>query len=169
MTALRSGLVLALYPNMSGLCYAVFEGKLKIVDWGIKTARKAKGSALELHAQLLMEIFGPVSIILPTRRAVTRGSGRLQMVIANSEKSAKEYGISVYFYSRADIQEYFTRYGARSKDAIARVIVDLLPEFAQHLPPPRKAWMSEDYRMGLFDAVALAMVYFETDGLRGQR
>jgi len=59
------------------------------------------------------------------------------------------------------VQAHFLPCGAKSKDAIARVIVEQLPEFGQHLPPRRKKWMSEDYRMGLFDAVALAMIYFE--------
>ncbi len=45
----------------------------------------------------------------------------------------------------------------KSKDAIARTIAQLMPEFEQHLPPVRKIWMSEDYRMGIFDAVAIAM------------
>jgi hypothetical protein len=29
-------------------------------------------------------------------------------------------------------------------------------ELGHRLPPKRKPWMSEDYRMGIFDAVALA-------------
>ena len=36
--AVDGGPILAMYPNMSGLCYAVFEDKLRTIDWGIKTA-----------------------------------------------------------------------------------------------------------------------------------
>ena len=32
----------------------------------------------------------------------------------------------------------------------------------QCTPPPRKPWMSEDRRMGLFDAAALALVFFQS-------
>src|SRR5262249_39424985 len=95
-----------------------------------------------------------------------RGSGRIQRTASNIEVLAYECRASVRFYTRRDIQNYFIQHGAKSKDGIARVIVGLLPEFAQHLPPRRKLWMSEDYRMGLFDAVALAIVYFETAGLQ---
>jgi hypothetical protein len=30
------------------------------------------------------------------------------------------------------------------------------------LPPPRKLWKSEDARMGIFDAAALALTFFYT-------
>lgn len=56
--------------------------------------------------------------------------------------------------------ELFSQFGARSKDAIARSIVNVLPEFAQHVPPIQKIWISENYRMGIFDAVAFAMTYY---------
>jgi hypothetical protein len=162
---LQPELVLALYPNMKGLWYVVFEERLRTIDWGIKQVRKKKGADFERYAQWLMNVFSPARIVLPMRLAVTVESGRLQKVAANIEELATAYGISVHFYSRAEIQAHFMQYGTKSKDEIARVIVGVLPEFGQHLPPRRKKWMSEDYRMGLFDAVALAMVYFEC-GLR---
>ena len=34
------------------------------------------------------------------------------------------------------------------------------PELAPRLPRSRKPWMSEDYRMSIFDAVALALTFF---------
>jgi hypothetical protein len=166
MIALQPGLVLAMYPNMSGLCYAVFEGKSSAIDWGIKTAGKAKEKGLERHAQWLIKVFSPATIILPKRGAVAPRSDRLQLIVSNIEKLANECGIRVHSYTRSDIQQHFIRHKVKSKDGIARVIARLLPEFVQHLPPWRKKWMSEDYRMGLFDAAALAMVYFETH--RGQ-
>jgi hypothetical protein len=36
-----------------------------------------------------------------------------------------------------------------------------IPAFERHVPPPRKPWMSEDARMGLFDAAALALIFFQ--------
>jgi hypothetical protein len=43
------------------------------------------------------------------------------------------------------------------------VIAKHIP-FEQHVPPPRKPWKSEDARMGLFDAAALALVFFQKAG-----
>ena len=34
------------------------------------------------------------------------------------------------------------------------------PALASRLPPRRKCWQSEDYRMGIFDAAAVGVAYF---------
>src|SRR5215471_11173156 len=116
IAALEEGLVLSLYPNMSGLCYSVFEGKLRTVDWGIKTPRKGMEGSLERQARWLIEAFSPGTIILPARRAVLGGSGRIQKIVSSIEVLAHQCGASVCFYSRRDIQNYFIQHGAKSKD-----------------------------------------------------
>ena len=46
------------------------------------------------------------------------------------------------------------------KQEIAIAIAERFPELAPRLPRSRKPWMSEDYRMSIFDAVALALTFF---------
>jgi hypothetical protein len=42
---------------------------------------------------------------------------------------------------------------------LAEILATRFPEeLAPRLPPKRKPWISEDYRMDIFDAVALAIV-----------
>ena len=66
-------------------------------------------------------------------------------------------------YSRAQIRQFFSQTGAATKDDIAKTVAMWLPEFTPHLPPPRKVWESEDRRMTMFDAVALALTFFHFD------
>jgi Holliday junction resolvasome RuvABC endonuclease subunit len=166
---IHSALILAVYPNVNGLGYAVFEKHLRPVDWGMKTARKRKHVTMMRHATWLIHLFKPAMIILPVRSTVMAGSQRLQKIAAEIEKLATSCGMTVHWYSRSDIKAAFAQYGAESKDAIARAIARLLPEFEQHVPPVRKIWMSEDYRMGLFDAVALAMTFYQDAETNGER
>lgn len=166
---IHSALILAVYPNVNGLGYAVFEKPLGPVDWGMKTARKRKNVTMLRHAAWLMRLFSPAAMILPVRTNVMAGSRRLQKIAAEIEKLSTSCGTTVHWYSRSDIKAAFAQYGAELKDAIARAIAGLLPEFEQHVPPVRKIWMSEDYRMGLFDAVALAMTYYRDVGTHGER
>ena len=166
---IHGALILAVYPNVNGLGYAVFERHLGPVDWGMKTARKSKHATMLRHAAWLMRLFSPAAIILPVRTTVMAGSRRLQKIAVEIEKLATSCGTAVYWYSRTDIKAAFAQYGAESKDAIARAIAGLLPEFEQHVPPVRKIWMSEDYRMVLFDAVALAMTYYRDTGTYRER
>jgi hypothetical protein len=60
---------------------------------------------------------------------------------------------------------FFSPLGVRNKNEIARFIAARFPELARSLPPERKPWMSEDSRMAIFDAAALAFASF---GLAGR-
>jgi hypothetical protein len=151
--------LLALYPNVVGFGYAVFEGELRVVDWGIKTARKRKHETTVKNASELLRHFSPVHLILPARELAVQGSQRIQRISVEIARLANGLDIHVHWYTRADIKSCFARHGAESKDGIVSVIARMLPEFQQHVPPRRRIWMSEDYRMGLFDAVALAMTH----------
>jgi hypothetical protein len=66
----------------------------------------------------------------------------------------------VHAYSRHDIESAFAPYGVANKHQIAELIARNIPAFERYVPPPRKPWMSEDVRMGLFDAAALGLVFF---------
>ena len=49
---------------------------------------------------------------------------------------------------------------AVTKYEIATAISQSLPEFPPQLPPERKIWLPEDYRMSIFDAVSLIFTHF---------
>jgi hypothetical protein len=54
--------------------------------------------------------------------------------------------------------------GFTNKQMLASLIAKHIPAFERHVPPPRKPRMSEDARMGLFDAAALVLVFFQKAG-----
>jgi hypothetical protein len=53
----------------------------------------------------------------------------------------------------------FEQFGAKSKYEIANKIIAWFPQLASRAPKIRKAWMDEDYNMGIFDALALAITH----------
>jgi hypothetical protein len=75
--------------------------------------------------------------------------------------SARQHGVPVFKYSRADVYSTFASAGFSNKQTLAELIAKHIPAFEQHVPPPRKPWKSEDARMALFDAAALALVFFQ--------
>jgi hypothetical protein len=91
----------------------------------------------------------------------------------NSEATAglaSSRSIPVYAYSRDEVRSTFGYLGAPNKQNIAEVIAKHISAFERYVPQPRKPWMSEDARMGLFDAAALALVFFQkSGGLQDQR
>jgi hypothetical protein len=62
-------------------------------------------------------------------------------------------------YSRAKVKQAFSKSGTSTKQEIALDIVNRFHDLAPRLPRFRKPWMSEDYRMSIFDAVGLALTF----------
>ena len=102
-----------------------------------------------------MKRYRPDVLILEnTSHASSWRSLRVQKLTAGICVFAQEYGIPVISVSRAEIRTAFAPHGAETKDEIAEVIAERIPVLAVYQPPIRKAWMSVDARMGLFDAAA---------------
>ena len=162
---LKEPLVLSFFFNTNGFGYAVFEGVVAPVDWGIKEVEK-KADYYE-QARLILHLFDPTVIVLQDcAGALSRCTDFIRRLVAKVAALAKKKGIRVVRYSRADIRTCFAYYGARSKDEIAREIAKLLPEFERLVPRMRGAWRREHYRMVLFDALALATTYYANELLR---
>lgn len=160
-------LVLALVPSSRGLAYVCFEGPLSPVDWG-REATKGKNKNVEgfRAASRLIERLQPDVIVLheyaiPGVRRSQRVR-RLQHLIATY---AYAQAIDVRRYSRRDIADVFKKLGAATRYEIAQVIAGHIHAFGYRLPPPRKLWMTEDPRMSLFEAAALALTYFAHRGI----
>jgi hypothetical protein len=87
---------------------------------------------------------------------------RIRRLNKTITERAESNGLPVRFFSRNDVRRCFAYLQTVSKDAIAAAITKHIPAFERFLPPPRKLWKSEDARMGIFDAAALALTFFYT-------
>jgi Holliday junction resolvasome RuvABC endonuclease subunit len=68
--------------------------------------------------------------------------------------------VNVKLFSRDQVMKAFIPDGLGTKHALAEILAQRFPEeLGSRLPPKRKPWMSEDYRMDIFDAVALALAF----------
>jgi hypothetical protein len=56
----------------------------------------------------------------------------------------------------------FAGVGVINKRQLAEAVAKHIPAFQRYLPRVRKPWMSEDSRMHLFDAAALALTFFQS-------
>jgi hypothetical protein len=152
--------VLAIDPGSGGFGFAVLEGPDRLVDWGVAGTtcpndRELLGRAVQLIDRYRPDVFVVEDCSAPSSRRRQRAC-RLIRAMA---QAATERKLSVRRFSRDDVRRAFRRDGALpTKHRIAVAIVDLFPELVLRLPPLRRPWMSEDYRMSIFDAVALARV-----------
>ena len=159
----RYMLTLAIYLNSRGCSFVLFEGTLSPYDWGIFDCRGARkdASCLSKMTELLHLYDIDALVIQHTGADGTRRALRLSMLNTALEAAARAQGVPVFKYSRADVYQTFASAGFANKQSLAKVISLHIPAFERHVPPPRRPWMSEDAMMGLFDAAALALVFFQ--------
>ena len=159
----RYELVLAIYPNKSGFAFVLFEGSLSPVDWGVTAVRgrDRNDRCLQIIANMFARHEPDVLVLQDTSSTGTRRSRRVTNLNAAIFKLAELNHIPVRTYSRALVRLAFSYLGSASKHAIAETIAKHIPVFERYVPPPRMPWMTEDARMGLFDAAALVLTFFQ--------
>jgi len=155
--------VLAIDPSTRGFGFAVLEGSNRLIDWGVKETKTNKNARTLKLIDDLMDRYQP-SVIVGEDYAGkgSRRCRRIQGLIKAISKRAAKRTIKVSSVSRAKVKQAFSESGAQTKQEIAVAIAKRFPELASRLPRFRKPWMSEDYRMSIFDAVAfgLTLVHF---------
>jgi Holliday junction resolvasome RuvABC endonuclease subunit len=151
---------LSLFPNTRGLGYACVETPQTLVDYGVVTVQPVSNEKVFARAKKFIDFFRPTVIVIrDTDDPVTRRAGRIQSLVEAITKYAQEQNIPVYRYSRNKIKEVFEINGIKTKHDIAQQIAQWFPELAPRLPKVRRAWMDEDYNMGVFDALALVATH----------
>jgi hypothetical protein len=161
-TAGTDNLVLAVYPNTRGFGFVLFEGVFSPVDWGIVRARGTdKNHSCLTRFERMVSWQRPDVLILEdmTVEGCRRYARIRDLNQAIAEAAAREKILSIQ-YTVARVRDYFAQLSAFTRYARAEFIADHITVFRPLLPPPRKIWNSEDARMSIFDAAALALTFF---------
>ncbi len=161
---------IALFPNVYGFGFAVFEGPLRLVEWGTKHLKGAPEDVILDKIDALFSWFEPDTCVV--ENVAGQGpwkSDRVKKLIRRIIALAEGNGIDAHSYSRAQIRQAFEKVGARTKQEIAEVIAGDYEELMPILPQPKKVWENEVTSMGMFDAASLALAHFhfrhiETNG-----
>jgi hypothetical protein len=162
----RYAFVFAVYINTRGFAFVLFESPLSPIDWGVKEIRgnRKHRRCLAKIVTILGRYQPDILVIQDTSLTGTRRARRVTKLNEAIAGLASSRGIPVHAYSRDEVRNMFGYLGAPNKHTIAEAIAKHIPAFERYVPPPRKPWMSEDARMGLFDAAALALVFFQRAG-----
>jgi Holliday junction resolvasome RuvABC endonuclease subunit len=160
----RYDLVMAVYPSTRGFAFVIFEGPLSPVDWNVREIRgRHKNQRCLVGVAAELQRYRPDALVLQDMSpSGTRRAYRLRNLNVGIVELADDQGVPVFAYSRAQVRKAFEPFGLVNKHSIAEAIAKNIPAFDRYLPPLRKPWMSEDARMGLFDAVALALTFFHS-------
>jgi Holliday junction resolvasome RuvABC endonuclease subunit len=161
--------VLAIDPTTKGFAYALLEGPSWLIDWGLTQVEGRKNSNCILRLEKLIDRYAPEVLVLEDYRGTgSRRCARVTRLIGDASIVAHRNHLRTKRFSRGKLQRFFSDTGHATKRAIAVAIAERFPELAPRLPRIRKPWMSEDERMSIFDAVALAVTYFEEQSKRSK-
>jgi len=153
--------ILAIAPSTRGFGYAVLEGHKELVDWGVKSVTGDKNAeSIEKVEEMIAHYTPQVMVLEDTVTKGSRRSPRIQALTKRLIALAESRTVKVALFSQKQVRRVFFADEPGTKHALAEIIAkQFSEELGFRLPPKRKPWMSEDSRMDIFDAVALAMVF----------
>lgn len=153
--------ILAIAPSTKGFGFVVLEGQETFVDWGVRTAKGDKNAQSLAKVKKLITQYQPGTLVLEDASAKgSRRSSRIRRLAQQMVKMAATLKVSAKLFSRDQVVKTFFTDGQGTKHLLAEIMAKQFPEqLGLQLPPKRKPWKNEDSRMGIFDAVALAMVF----------
>ncbi|MCK1481005.1 hypothetical protein IVB27_41355 [Bradyrhizobium sp. 197] len=142
----------------------MFEGDFSPFDWGIREIRgpRKRTGCLTRITQVVDRYAPDVLVIQDTSEHGTQRARWITALNTSITVLAKDRDIPAFAYSRDQVRDTFGRHESPNKHRLAELIAKRIPAFERYVPPPRRPWMSEDRRMGLFDAVALGLVFFQS-------
>jgi hypothetical protein len=154
---------MAIHLNSRGFSFVIFEGELAPLDWSTVELRgneKRERALVRINA--LLARFKPNVVVLQDMSESNTRPLRIRSLNEAIAGLAKRYTLPTFYLSRAAVRQQFAYLGTATKDAIAMASAKHIPAFERFLPRPRKPWESEDARMGIFDAAALALTFYHT-------
>lgn len=165
LSPLATTRVLAIDPTSKGFGFAILEGPEMLVDWGVKHVRSDRDqrnrSCLEKVAVLIIRYQPDVLAVERVDVQCCRRWPRALQLINDVVALGMAHRVRIRRVSRQRMQRYFSEKGSATKYQVAAAVAQRFPELEPHLPPVRKPWMSEDQRMGIFDAVDFGIASYE--------
>jgi Holliday junction resolvasome RuvABC endonuclease subunit len=154
--------VLAVDPSARGLRFALLEGPQSLIGWGgSERTGKTKNAAALLFMESLIESYQPDIIVMEDcRDKECKRCPRVRRLLQAICRLARKRRIRVRHFSVRIVRAALSGSSTSTKHQIATIIAERFPELVPRLPPVRKSWKSEANRMGIFDAMALALTFF---------
>ena len=103
----------------------------------------------------------PSVVVLPAASEEgSRRAKRIQRLVQRITSLAIQHGIAVKLITQKELQICYFGKEKGTKYARARILAQRFPqELAHLLPLKRQAWMSENAKMDMFDAIAFGLMF----------
>jgi hypothetical protein len=153
--------ILAVSLSSRGFGYAVMEGNNRLVGYGNKVINKNKNARVLVHIEKVITRYRPNLLALQDVNAKgTHRDPRIKELNRKIITLMKKRKLKTAKLSGTDLRIMLLGNPKGTKHEMAESLAKrFLDELASRLPPKRNFYNSEDVRMDIFDAVALAVVF----------
>lgn len=153
--------VLALHPNTNGVAYALFNNPDELVEYGVGSVRPINNTVSIKKIRKYLEYFKPSIVLVRGIEDRKHKSKRIEKLISSICIEAEKQNLEVHLFTRSQIKETFVQFNVFSKYQISKKIIEWFPPLVAFAYPKRKRWMTENHNAGLFDAISLAVVFWD--------
>ena len=135
------------------------EGQKAIIECGRRVADGDKNVQSLAKMKKLLSFYQPGVLVLQDVEAKgSRRHPRIKTLNRQIKRVAEKHKIKVKLISGKQLRTLLLGNPRGTKQEMAEMLAAQFPdELASRLPPKRKSWKSEDSRMDIFDAMALAL------------
>jgi len=160
-TASNDFRILAVALSFGGFGFVVMEGQRTIIEFGRRVADEDKNTQCLAKLKNLLNFYRPGVLVLQDVEAKgSRRYPRIKTLNRQIKRLAEKQKIKVKLISKKQLRSLLLGNPRGTKQEMAEKLAAQFPdELASRLPPKRKPWKSEDSRMDIFDAMALAVVF----------
>ena len=153
--------ILGVASTTRGFAFAVTEGPRRLVTWGQRRVSLGAGKTVKAIGSVIRRA-RPLFVAFEKQTAEKkRHRGRLFANLLS--RACDEHGVMLLDIDRERTKK-LSSVRKPTKWDVADALTRLFPESTRRLPPRRKAWKSEDDRIGLFMALATAVGAWESFG-----
>ena len=161
-TPLKHFRILAVALSAGGFGFVVMEGQNTIIECGRRVADGNKNAQSLAKLKKLLDFYWPGALVLQDVEAKgSRRAPRIRTLNRQIKRVAEKHKIEVKLISGKQLRSLLLGNPNGTKQEMAEMLAAQFPdELESRLPPKRKPWESEDSRMDIFDAMALAVVFW---------
>lgn len=154
--------ILAIALTTRGFGYVVMEGQNTLIEYGGTVVNGDKNAKCIAKAKKLMDFYQPDVLVLQDVEAKgSRRAPRIKILHRQIVELAGKRKLKVTTFSKSQLLKLLLGDEKGTKHDMAQKLANDFPdELASRLPPKRKAWKSQDGRMDVFDALALAVAFW---------
>ena len=151
--------ILAIALSTGGFGFVIMEGQKTIIEFGRWVADGDKNAQSIAKMKKLLNFYRPDVLVLQDVEAKgSRRYPRIKTLNRQIKAMAEKHKIKVKLISGKQLRDLLLGNPRGTKQEMAEMLAGQFPdELASRLPPKRKPWNSEDSRMDIFDALALAL------------